>query len=107
MASEKVLTLTADNIDSTISGASAPLLVDFWAEWCGPCKMIAPVLDELAEELDGQASIGKVDIDQFPQLAEKYGVTSIPTLIVFKGGEIADTLIGLRSKNELKERLVG
>lgn len=107
MASEKVLTLTDDNIDATIAGAAAPLLVDFWAEWCGPCKMIAPVLDELAEDLDGEAKIGKVDIDQFPQLAEKYGVTSIPTLIVFKDGKIAETLIGLRSKSELKDRLVG
>lgn len=107
MASDKIVELTEDNFEAEAVGSKSPILVDFWAEWCGPCKMIAPLLDELADEVDGSARIGKVNIDEFPGLAEKFGVTSIPTLIVFANGKVRDTLVGLRSKNELKEKLVG
>jgi len=105
MASEKILTLTKDNFQSEVLNAAVPVLVDFWAEWCGPCKMIAPVLDELADELDESAKIGKVNIDDAQDLAMEYGIRAVPTLLVFKGGQVAEQIVGLRSKKELKESL--
>jgi len=78
------------------------VLVDFWAEWCGPCKMIAPILDELADEYSGRVSIGKVNIDEFQTLAAEYGVRAIPTLLLFQNGEVAEQIVGLRSKRDLK-----
>jgi thioredoxin 1 len=94
--------LTQENFAAEVLKASTPVLVDFWAEWCGPCKMIAPVLDELAAEYAEQVKIGKVNIDQQQALAAEYGVRAIPTLLLFHKGEVADQMVGLRSKKDLK-----
>ena len=105
MAAPNIVTLTADNFATEVLKASAPVLVDFWAEWCGPCKMIGPILDELAQEYDGRVKIGKVNIDDQQGLASEYGVRAIPTLLVFHQGQVADQMVGLRSKRDLKTSL--
>jgi thioredoxin 1 len=102
MASPNIVTLTKDNFGAEVVKASVPVLVDFWAEWCGPCKMIGPILDELAEEYNGRVKIAKVNIDQQPELATEYGVRAIPTLLLFHQGQVADQMVGLRSKRDLK-----
>jgi thioredoxin 1 len=102
MAAANIVTLTEGNFSEEVLKSATPVLVDFWAEWCGPCKMIAPVLDELAGEYDGKVKIGKVNIDEFQQLAINYGINSIPTLLFFKNGQVADQVIGMRSKRDLK-----
>ena len=102
MASPNVVTLTADNFDTEALKSATPVLVDFWAEWCGPCKMIAPVLDELAEEYAGKVRIGKVNIDEHPALAAQFNVRAIPTLLLFKGGQVTEQMVGARSKRDLK-----
>ena len=102
MASPNVVTLTADNFDAEALKSATPVLVDFWAEWCGPCKMIAPVLDELAEEYAGKVRIGKVNIDEHPALAAQFNVRAIPTLLLFKGGQVTEQMVGARSKRDLK-----
>lgn len=107
MAAANIVTLTSDNFESEVLKSSTPVLVDFWAEWCGPCKMIAPILDELAVEYDGKVKVGKVNIDNDQKLATDYGITSIPTLLVFRQGAVADQVVGLRSKRELKSKLDG
>lgn len=107
MASEKIAELTADNFESEVTQSSVPYLVDFWAEWCGPCKMIAPVLEQIAEEVDGQAKIGKVNIDDHGALATKFGINSIPTLLIFSGGQIKDTIVGAgHSPQDIKSKLL-
>jgi thioredoxin 1 len=101
----KPITLNNQNFESTITGGSTPVLVDFWAEWCGPCKMIAPVLSEVATEQDGKAVIGKLNIDEAPEVAARFGITGIPTLIVFKNGQPVSTLLGAQSKSVILKSL--
>lgn len=101
----KYVTLTDENFKSEVIDSDEPVLVDFWATWCGPCRMIAPIVEELAEEFEGRAKIGKVDVDNNPQTAMQYGVRSIPTLLFFKDGEVADQLIGATSKKSLAQKL--
>lgn len=102
MAAPNILTLTQDNFSKEVLESTQPILVDFWAEWCGPCKMLAPILDELAQEYDGRVKIGKVNIDEYQELAAQYGIRSIPTLLLFRQGQVADQIVGLRSKRDLK-----
>jgi thioredoxin 1 len=105
MAAANILTLTPENFQKEVISSATPTLVDFWAEWCGPCKMLGPVLDELAAEYDGRVRIGKVNIDDHQALAAQYGIKSIPTLLLFKKGDVADQVVGLRSKKDLKTSL--
>ena len=100
----KALELSEGNFDQAIN-SDKPVLVDFWAEWCGPCKMIGPVVEELAGELEGQATIGKVDVDANPELTARFGVRSIPTLLIFKGGQIVDKVVGAVPKSVLAQKL--
>ena len=103
MAADNIVKLTKDNFQSEVLQSSTPVLVDFWAEWCGPCKMIAPVLDELAGEYDGKVKIGKVNIDDEQSLAAEYGIRSIPTLLLFNNGTVAEEMVGAKSKQVLAE----
>ena len=105
MSSPNIVTLTAENFDQEVLKSGTPVLVDFWAEWCGPCKMVAPILDELASEYDGKVKIGKVNIDDHQSLASEYGIRAIPTLLLFKAGQVADQIVGLRSKRDFKAKL--
>lgn len=102
MASPNIVSLTQQNFASEVLQSPIPVLVDFWAEWCGPCKMIAPVLDELADEYEGKVKIGKVNIDEQQGVAAEYGIRAIPTLLLFDKGQVADQIVGLRSKRDLK-----
>lgn len=95
--------VTDDTFELDVLRADGPVLVDFWAEWCGPCKQIAPSLDEISEELEGKVSLAKVNIDENPATPSKYGVRGIPTLMLFKGGEVASTKVGALPKSKLKE----
>jgi thioredoxin 1 len=105
MASPLIVNLTEENFETEALKAGTPVLVDFWAEWCGPCKMIAPVLDELATEFQGKVKIGKVNIDEQQGLAAKFGVRAIPTLLVIKHGQVAEQMVGAKSKRDLKASL--
>jgi len=105
MAGLNIVTLTQENFAAEVLKASGPVLVDFWAEWCGPCKMIGPVLDELATEYSGRVKIGKVNVDEHQGLAAEYGIRSIPTLLLFHQGQVAEQMVGLRSKRDLKASL--
>ena len=105
MASPLIVTLTKESFAQQVLQSPVPVLVDFWAEWCGPCKMIAPLLDELADEYDGKAKIGKVNIDEQQALAAEYGIRAIPTLLLFNKGQVADQIVGARSKRDFKTSL--
>ncbi|MGN6555104.1 MAG: thioredoxin [Verrucomicrobiota bacterium] len=102
MAASNILVLTQENFAQEVLQSPVPVLVDFWAEWCGPCKMIAPILDELADEYEGKVKIGKVNIDEQQGIAAEYGIRAIPTLLLFDKGQVADQIVGLRSKRDLK-----
>lgn len=105
MAAHNMVTLTEKNFPQEVLQSHLPVLVDFWAEWCGPCKMIAPILDELALEYDGKVKFGKVNTDENQELATEHGIRAIPTLLLFKDGQIADQVVGLLSKRDLKHKL--
>jgi len=105
MSSDKIVHLTDNSFETYVLKAEGLTLVDFWAEWCGPCKMIAPILDEVAEEYVGKLTIAKLNIDDNPGTAPKYGIRGIPTLLLFKDGEVAATKVGALSKGQLKEFL--
>ncbi len=101
----KPLTVTDDSFDSNVIKNSLPVIVDFWASWCPPCRIIGPILEEIAEEYDGKVVVGKVDVDNNQSLAQKYGIRSIPTILFFKGGEVKDQVIGALPKSEFVSRL--
>ncbi len=103
MSEEKII--TDENFDADVLSADMPVLVDFWAEWCGPCKMLAPIIEELARDNSGKALIGKVNVEQSPALAERFGISGIPTLILFKSGDIVEKVVGLQTKQALQELL--
>ncbi|MEM9227425.1 MAG: thioredoxin [Verrucomicrobiota bacterium] len=105
MASEKIQNLDNDSFDAAVTGTDTPVLVDFWAPWCGPCKAIAPILEELADEMDGKVSICKVDVDDNSELAGKFNIRAIPTMLLFKGGEVVDQIVGMTSKADLTTKL--
>ena len=100
----KAIVLTDANFDEIVN-SDKPVLVDFWAEWCGPCKMIGPVVEELAGDYDGKAVIGKLNVDENPQVTAKFGVRSIPTLLVFKNGQVVDKVVGAVPKSQLVSKL--
>lgn len=101
----KPVQVTDSTFDEMVISADTPVLVDFWAEWCGPCKMIAPVLEELATELDGKLTIGKLDVDENQSTAMAYGVFSIPTLLLFKDGEPVERIVGFQPKPQLLSKI--
>ncbi|MFQ6371895.1 thioredoxin TrxA [Shewanella sp. YIC-542] len=101
--SDKIIYVSDDSFEAEVLKSEKPVLVDFWAEWCGPCKMIAPILDDVANEYDGKLTIAKVNVDQNNATPAKYGIRGIPTLLLFKNGELAATKVGALSKTQLKE----
>ena len=100
-----IVNLSTSTFDETVNGSAQPVVVDFWAEWCGPCKAIAPILSDLATELDGKVTIAKVNVDDNPDLAMRFNVMSIPTILVFDGGEQRKRLVGAKGKSHLLQEL--
>ncbi|GJQ33864.1 MAG: thioredoxin [Ignavibacteriaceae bacterium] len=101
----KPVTITDQNFETEVLKSSQPVLIDFWAVWCGPCRAIAPVVEQLAGEYEGKVKIGKLDVDENPDTAVKYGVRSIPTLLLFKNGQVVDTIIGAVQKNVIVQKM--
>lgn len=101
----QITNLNEQSFKDAISGAETPVLVDFWAPWCGPCKAIAPILEELSSEMDGKVQIGKVNVDENGSIAAEYNIRAIPTLLLFKGGELIDQFVGMVGKEDLKSKL--
>lgn len=99
------IVLTIDNFEGEVLQSDKPVLVDFWATWCGPCRMLAPIVEEIAEEYADTVKVGKVDVDEQPALAARFGIASIPTVMIFKNGQLTDTVIGYRPKAELEQLL--
>jgi len=101
----ELITLTDDNFSQEVLNASVPVLVDFWATWCGPCRMVAPIVEELAGEYEGRAKVAKLDVDAAQKTASEFGIRSIPTLLIFNGGKVADQIIGAVPKKQITEKL--
>ena len=100
-----LLEVSDDNFDAEIMKSDLPVMVDFWAEWCGPCKMVGPVVEELANEYTGKIKVAKMDVDKNPQTPAKFGIRNIPTLILFKDGEVAQTIVGAQPKSNIEKEL--
>jgi len=105
MAAENVQTFTDSNFDETVMKSAQPVLVDFWAEWCGPCKRLAPTIEALAGEYTGKVTVGKLNVDDNPNTASKFQIRGIPAMLVFKGGQVVEQVVGLTPKEELKRVL--
>ncbi|MBN8545608.1 MAG: thioredoxin [Ignavibacteria bacterium] len=101
----KPVTITDQNFNDEVTNSNIPVLIDFWAVWCGPCRAIAPVVEQLAGEYDGKIKIGKLDVDENPETAVKFGVRSIPTLLLFKNGQVVDTIIGAVQKQVIVQKI--
>lgn len=101
----KPITITNENFQAEVLSSDIPVLVDFWAEWCGPCKMIAPSVEELAEEYEGKIKIGKLDIDSNQNVASEYGIRSIPSLLIFRNGQVVDQIVGAVPKNHIQSKI--
>ncbi len=99
------ITITNDNFDAEVMKSDKPVLIDFWGPWCGPCKIVGPTVDEIAKEYEGRAKVGKVNVDEHQELSGKFGVMSIPTFMVFKGGQVVSQFVGAQSKDKFKEEL--
>lgn len=102
-----VIKVTSKNFEEEVSKSELPVLLDFWASWCGPCKMVSPIVDEVANELEGKAKVGKINVDEEQELAQAFSIMSIPTLIVINNGKLVKQLVGVRSKQEIKEMIEG